>query len=106
MSGMKIKDFKNAERGGKRTAQPLTVPAALGADPLQEWVRLPRPRERLGGLSRTTWLEQIALGKVAAITLKKPKAGRGIRLIFRPSAESYLKSLLPQSEAGRGGNPK
>jgi len=36
--------------------------------------------------------------KVKGITLRKRHAQRGIKLIFRPSAEAYLKSLLDNSE--------
>ena len=59
-----------------------------------EWCRLPKPKSRLMGLSRTTWNELLAGGQVEGITLRKARAKRGIKLIFRPSAEQYLRSLL------------
>ncbi len=84
----------NAERGGQEfTAQPLSLPAANGTDS-SDWIRLPKPKQRLWGMSRTTWNELCDGGKVKCITLRKKHAVRGIKLIFRPSAEAYLKGLL------------
>jgi len=76
------------------TTEPLTVPLANGADTFSDWLRLPKPKQRLWGLSRTTWNELTDSGQVKSVTLRKKHAQRGIKLIFRPSAESYLKSLL------------
>ena len=91
---MRKKLRENTERGGQElTAQPLTVPAANGTDP-SDWMRLCKPRERLWGMSRTTWNELCDSGKVKSITLRKKHAQRGIKLIYRPSAEAYLKGLL------------
>jgi hypothetical protein len=83
---------KESERGGLTTA-PVIAPAANGADN-SEWMRLPKPKQRLWGMSRSTWNELLDGGKVKGITLRKKHAQRGIKLIFRPSAEAYLKSLL------------
>ena len=74
------------------TTEPLTVPAVNGTD--TDWLRLPKPKQRLWGLSRTTWNELTDSGQVKSITLRKKYAQRGIKLIYRPSAESYLKSLM------------
>lgn len=90
-----------AERSGQEfTAQPLTVPAAIGADNSSDWLRLPKPTQRLWGLSRTSWNELCESGAVKSITLRKKHAQRGIKLIFRPSAEAYLKSLMANCEEG------
>lgn len=92
---MTAKHISNAEtRGGEITVQPLTVPAANGTDNSSDWLRLPKPKQRLWGMSRTTWNELLGGGKVKGITLRKKHAQRGIKLIFRPSAEAYLKSLM------------
>lgn len=91
-----------AERGGQFTAQPLTVPAANGADNLGDWLRLPKPTQRLWGLSRTTWNELCDSGGVKSITIRKRHAQRGIKLICRPSAEAYLKSLMEADAPARG----
>jgi hypothetical protein len=98
---MKTSRLTNAEqRGGEfTTAQPLTAPAASGTDS-SDWFRLPKPKQRLWGMSRTTWCELCESGAVKSIVLKKRHAQRGIRLIFKPSAEAYLKGLMdgePQS---------
>lgn len=83
------------KRGGQElTAQPLAAPAPNGADNSSDWLRLPKSKQRLWGMSRTTWNELLDGGKVKGITLRKKHAQRGIKLIFRPSAEAYLKSLL------------
>lgn len=84
---------KETERGGELTAAPVTAPAASGAES-SDWMRLPKPKQRLWGMSRTTWNELSDTGKVKAITLRKKNAQRGIKLIYRPSAEAYLKSLM------------
>ena len=88
--------IQNAERGGL-TAEPITVPAANGTE-TSDWLRLPRPKFRLWGLSRTTWNELCDSGAVKSITLRKKHAQRGIKLIYRPSAEAYLRSLLAADE--------
>ena len=76
------------------TAQPPAMPTANGTDS-SDWLRLPKPTQRLWGMSRTTWNELIESGKVKSATIRKKNALRGIKLIYRPSAEAYLKSLLP-----------
>ena len=100
ITGMIATQIKNAERGGQEfTAQPLNRreiqnrQADTGAE-TSDWLRLPRPKTRLWGLSRTTWNELCETGAVKSITLRKRHAQRGIKLIFRPSAEAYLKSLM------------
>ena len=76
--------------------QPITVPAVNGPDDFN-WRRLPRPKTRLAGLSRTTWNELCDSRKVKFVTIRKPNAQRGIKLIYWPSAEAYLKSMLPDN---------
>jgi transcriptional regulator of nitric oxide reductase len=97
---MQKSKFTNAAGAGgeQLNAQPLTVSATNGTDNSSDWLRLPRPRQRLWGLSRTSWNELCESGAVKSITLRKAHAQRGIKLIFRPSAESYLKSLLDNKE--------
>lgn len=92
---------KQTERDGEKfTAQPLTtVPAANATDNSESWMRLPKPKQRLWGMSRTTWSELCESGAVKSIVLRKRQAQRGIRLIFKPSAEAYLKSLLDNKES-------
>ena|SRR5208283_1958849 len=84
--------------GGNLTTAPITVSAANGPDN-SDWMRLPKPKQRHWGMSRTTWNELCQTGKVKSITLRKKHAQRGIKLIYRPSAEAYLKSLMDGKEA-------
>jgi hypothetical protein len=99
MTGMIAKRITIATRGGELTTAPVTTPAASGADNSSDWLRLPKPKQRLWGMSRTTWNELIDGGKVKGITLRKKHAQRGIKLIFRPSSENFLKGLLDNKEA-------
>ncbi len=70
--------------------------ALNNSDP--EWMRLPAPKGRLWGLSRTTWVELLESGKVKGVLLRKRHAKRGIRLIHTPSAQAFLKSLMVEAE--------
>lgn len=93
MQPMKIEKTRNVERGGELTAAPVTAPTGSGAES-SDWLRLPKPKTRLWGISRSTWCEICDSGKVKFITLRKKHAQRGIKLIYKPSAEEYLKSLM------------
>jgi len=75
----------------------ITVPIAVAvanSHDSSDWFRLPPPKQRLWGMSRTTWNELCDDGKVKFIVVRKKHAQRGIKLIFRPSAEAYFKGLL------------
>jgi hypothetical protein len=54
---------------------------------------MPKPGQRLFGLSRTTLLELSNGRKIRTVAIKKPGAIRGIRLVFMPSLLEYLASL-------------
>jgi hypothetical protein len=58
-----------------------------------EWGRLPKPKSRLEGLSRTTCVELIDAELVESATIRKPGAQRGIRLIYLPGLRKYLHAL-------------
>jgi len=60
------------------------------------WGRMPKPKERLQGLSRTTLLELSDAGLIHSVAIRKPGAVKGIRLIYLPSLFAYLESLKPQ----------
>jgi hypothetical protein len=83
------------------TTEPLIVPAVNCTDNSGDWFRLPKPKQKYWGLSRTTWNELTDSGQVKSITLRKKHAQRGIKLIYRPSAESYLKSLMTSGAEGK-----
>lgn len=91
-----MKTTTPTEHGGTEfTVQSIVVPAINSANTENsDWMRLPKPKQRLWGLSRSTWNELCDSGKVKFIVLRKRYAQRGIKLIFRPSAEAYLQSLL------------
>jgi hypothetical protein len=57
------------------------------------WVRMPKPKGRLMGLSRTTILELIQKGAVKSVVIRKRHALRGIRLVFLPSLLEHLDRL-------------
>lgn len=56
----------------------------------EEWIRLPKPKARFYGLSRTTLLELCESGAVKSTVLRKRHALRGIRLVFLPSLRAFL----------------
>jgi hypothetical protein len=92
---MAHKNKIESEHGG----QELTTQPLANSTDNSDWFRLPKPKQRLWGMSRTTWCELCESGAVRSIVLKKRHAQRGIRLVFRPSAEAYLKSLLDGKES-------
>jgi hypothetical protein len=59
------------------------------------WQRMPKPRERLVDLSRTTVFEilQDPNSGVRRAVIRKPGRVRGIRLIYMPSLFAYLNRL-------------
>jgi len=50
----------------------------------EDWARMPKPKERFFGMSRTTILELSQAGLIKTVSIRKPGANRGIRLIFVP----------------------
>jgi hypothetical protein len=62
------------------------------------WGRMPKPKERMQGLSRTTLLELAYAGLIHSIVIRKPGAQKGIRLIYMPSLFAYLQSLKPEQQ--------
>lgn len=90
MAGMKKK------QAGRSDGEELTTAPLNTSDPSQ-WMRLPPTGGRLDGLSRTSWRELLDSGAVKGITIRKPHAKRGIRLIYKPSADAYRNSLLKEA---------
>jgi hypothetical protein len=85
------------------------IPAHFSAN---DWKRLPKPRERLCDLSRTTLLELHERGEITIAALRKPGAQKAIRLVFMPSLFTYLNSCVEDSipaplkmRRSRSGNP-
>jgi hypothetical protein len=70
-----------------------------------QWIRLPAPgtRCRFTSLSRTTLNEAIARGDIRAVTIRKPGAVRGIKLMSKASVEDWLARLDVQQNTGQEG---
>jgi hypothetical protein len=66
------------------------IPSHLEGEP---WRRMPKPKERLSGLSRTTLLELSEAGLIRTVAIRKPGAIKGIRLVYMPSLLAYLNRL-------------
>ena len=56
----------------------------------EDWARMPKPKERFFGMSRTTILELSQAGLIKTVSIRKPGANKGIRLIFVPSLREFL----------------
>ncbi len=88
------------------TTVPVAVLAATAAE--KEFERLPKNGQRDGtfSLSRSTWNNLILPCKannfrppIKSISLRKPGAVRGCRLIVVSSAKAYFQRLLDEAEA-------
>jgi len=55
----------------------------------EDWARMPKPKERFFGMSRTTILELSQAGLIKTVSIRKPGANKGIRLIFVRAFESF-----------------
>ena len=97
----------NYDNAGEHTTKPPTV-AGTSIGKIQgaaladaEFLRLPRPRERcpISGLSRTTLIELLEAGKIRGLTIRRPGAIRGIRLIVKSSLLSHLYDLAGQQQS-------
>src|SRR5467141_134782 len=60
-----------------------------------DWARMPKPGDRLNGLTRSTLLEivQDPASGVRSAVIRKPGRTRGIRLIFLPSLFAYFERV-------------
>jgi hypothetical protein len=83
-------DKHNAARGAGH--ENCSTPAGPRGEP-EPWGRLPKPKGRLWGLSRTTILEMCLRGEVKSTVIRKRGAVRGIRLIYMPSLAEALDGL-------------
>jgi hypothetical protein len=57
-----------------------------------EWVRSPRPRERVEGLSRSELYVLADSGQIRTKAIRKPGCTRGIRLFSVSSIRSYIEN--------------
>ena len=56
----------------------------------EQWVRMPKPKGRLLGLSRTTLLELAERQEIKIANIRKPGSVKGIRLVWMPSLREFL----------------
>jgi hypothetical protein len=56
----------------------------------EQWVRMPKPKGRLLGLSRTTLLELAERREIKIANIRKPGSLKGIRLVWMPSLREFL----------------
>jgi len=56
----------------------------------EQWVRMPKPKGRLLGLSRTTLLELAEQQEIQIANFRKPGSVKGIRLAWMPSLREFL----------------
>jgi hypothetical protein len=71
----------------------LKIPSHFSSE---DWERLPPPKGRLCGLSRTTLFELVEQGEIKSAVIRKPGAQKGIRLIFMPSLAAYLETCVEE----------
>jgi hypothetical protein len=67
----------------------------------EEWARMPKPKERFFGMSRTTILELSQAGLIKTASIRKPGANKGIRLIFVPSLREFLDKCAQEVNPSR-----
>ena len=79
--------------GSSKCVYEYLMPRVSIVPPTDEWARMPMPKGRLCGLSRTTLLELNRLGYIKMAVIRKPGAVKGIRLIYLPSFYAYLDDL-------------
>jgi hypothetical protein len=65
----------------------------------EDWGRMPKPKQRLLGLSRTTLLELSEAELIRTVAIRKPGAIKGIRLVYLPSLYSYLENLAEEGNS-------
>jgi hypothetical protein len=95
----------NIANAGGITISPLTAAATLPRGWKStsiaecEFLSLPRPRERCPfcDLSRTTLCELLNRGVIQGVTIRRPGATRGKRLIVKSSLAKYLYSLVSET---------
>jgi hypothetical protein len=79
----------------------------------EQWVRMPKPKGRLLGLSRTTLLELAERQEIKIANIRKPGSVKGIRLVWMPSLREFLERATstkvfvnPRRTAAPVGHPR
>ena len=108
--GVRNTNDQNADARGYTTIAPTVaghlpkgwLPASSITE--AEFLSLPRPRERcrFSNLSRTTLCELLNRGEIRGVTIRRPGAMRGKKLIIKKSLADYLYGLSTAS-VGKAG---
>src|SRR5438128_2672004 len=59
----------------------------------ENWVRLPKIKQTLCGLTRSHLYQLCSRGLIRSISLRQPHHKRGVRLLYRPSIHEFLAKL-------------
>jgi len=73
--------------------QPAPPFSCVPVEQDESWTRLPRPGQRLCGLTRSHIYSLIARGLIRSVSIRQPHHKRGVRLVFRPSLHAFLAKL-------------
>lgn len=65
----------------------------------EQWVRMPKAKGRLLGLSRTTLLELAERQEIKIANIRKPGSVKAIRLVWMPSLREFLLDLAREHTA-------
>ena len=68
-------------------------------DSLCNWSRLPSPKQKFMGASRSTILRLIEIGQVRSSTVKLPGRGRGIRYFATNDFSDLIEKSMDRKEA-------
>jgi hypothetical protein len=63
---------------------------------------MPRTRQRLAGLARSTLWELAIEGKIKTVCVHKKGCNRGVRLVHLPSLLAYLETLAIEQQPRPG----
>lgn len=91
---------KSINTGGRFTTDPILAPPVYAPALIPpEFIRLPKPGTLCAhtGLSRAKMWEVLQTGKVKTVSLRRPGAAKGARLVHLASLLTYLHS---QAEGG------
>jgi hypothetical protein len=86
---------ESTNTGGRFTTDPISAPPPYAPGPMApEFIRLPKPGTLCNhtGLSRSKMWEILQTGKVKTVSLRRPGAVKGARLVHLVSLLKYLHS--------------
>jgi hypothetical protein len=90
---------------GKAAAPANVCPtSAFTTTPIEDddnWTRLPKPGQRLCGLTRSYLYALYKSGEIRSISIRRPHHKRGVRLLYRPSIHEFLAKLDSQQNGAK-----